>query len=139
MDKIRRDRNVNFTREETDRLVLLIESQKRIIENKKSDSITWNEKENAWKAIETEFNSATGGTFRDAKHLKLKYEALKRNTRKKAAIVRAERYKTGGGTSSVPPLTPVEVKIKEMILLSVEGDESICDSDQINNTGTQAI
>ena len=109
----------------------LAETKKNIIENKKSDATTWQEKEKAWKDIEKAFNSASGSVFRDHKHLKLKYEAIKRDTRKKSAVVRAERYKTGGGTSTAPPLTPAEEKVKQMILLSVEGNESQFDSDLV--------
>lgn len=136
MDKgKKRDRSANFTREETERIVSLVESQKLTIENKKSDAVTWIEKEEAWIAIEKEFNSCNGGVFRDAKHLKSKYDALKRDTRKKAALIRAEHYKTGGGSSSAPILTSAEEKLKDMILLSVDGTESVFDSDLLLDPG----
>lgn len=131
MEKQKRERSTNFSAEETNLLISLIETKKNIIENKKSDASTWQDKEKAWKDIEKAFNSASGAVFRDHKHLKLKYEAIKRDTRKKSAMVRAERYKTGGGTSTAPPLTPVQEKVKSMILLSVEGNESQFDSDFI--------
>ncbi|XP_073961937.1 uncharacterized protein [Choristoneura fumiferana] len=118
---IKRERNLNFSREETDMLVSLVEKNKHIIENKKSDAVTWKEKEEKWKAIESAFNSSGIGVFRSAKHLRTKYEALKRSTRKKASSIRAELYKTGGGVNEAPPLTAVEQKLKQMIILSVEG------------------
>lgn len=120
----KRARNVNFTHEETEQLLSFIQTKISIIENKKSDAVTWQEKENAWKAIQVEFNNSTRGVFRDSKHLRLKYEALKRDTRKKTRIVQAELYKNGGENNNAPALTAVEEKVKQMILLPSEGDEN---------------
>ncbi|XP_045459556.1 fibrinogen silencer-binding protein-like [Melitaea cinxia] len=130
----KRERSVNFSREEVDTLIKLVEKNKLVIENKKSDAVTWAEKERCWKSIEIDFNSASGVTFRSAKTLRLKYEGIKRDTRKKSALIRAETYQTGGGPSSAPVLTPSEVKVKEMILLSIDGMDSKFDSDHLPNT-----
>ncbi|GLH09269.1 Uncharacterized protein GBIM_14375, partial [Gryllus bimaculatus] len=127
----KRDRNVNFTFEETERLVSLVEERKNIIERKKSDATTWQEKDLAWNAIERSFNRADGCVFRDAKHLKLKYEALKRDVRKKVAAIRAQIHNTDNGAANVPSLTPIEEKVKDMIFLFVEGGENVDDSNQI--------
>ena len=122
MDKQKRERSVNFTQEETNLLVSLVETKKYTIENKKSGATTWQEKEKAWKDIENEFNSASGLVFRNHKHLKIKYEALKKDIKKKI----------GGGTSTAPPLTPAEEKVKQIILFSVEGNETQFDSDLVS-------
>lgn len=127
----KRDRSSNFTREEIDLLTKLVGMNKNIIENKKSDAVTWKEKELCWKAIEASFNSTSGVAFRSAKTLKLKYEGIKRTTRKKSAVIRAETYRTGGGPSTAPDLTDTEQKIKDMILLSVDGMDSTYDSDNV--------
>lgn len=127
MEKNKRERNVNFTEEETDLLVLLAGARKHIIESKKSDAATWQEKEKAWRDIETAFNVASRSVFRDHKHLKFKYEALKRDARKKSRI---ESYKTDGGTRISPVLTPAEKTVKD-IILSVEGNEISRDSDVV--------
>lgn len=81
--------------------------------------------------MEALFKSESGVSFRSAKTLKAKFEGIKRETRKKSATIRAETYRTGGGTSTAPPLTPTEEKVKEMILLSVDGIESQFDSDRV--------
>lgn len=130
----KRERSLNFSREEIDTLIKLVERNKVVIENKKSDAVTWGEKERCWKSIELDFNSASGVTLRSAKTLRFKYEGIKRDTRKKSALIRAETYKTGGGPSTAPILTPSEVKVKELILLSVDGMDSKFDSDHIPNT-----
>ncbi|CAB3230622.1 unnamed protein product [Arctia plantaginis] len=130
MVKHKRERSVNFTHEETDLLVSLVEAKKQIIENKKSDAATWQDKEKAWKEIETAFNASSGSVFRNHKHLKLKYEAMKKDIRKKRAMIRADRCKTGGGMSTTPVLTRAEQKVQEMIRLSIEENES-SDSDVV--------
>ncbi|CAH2085398.1 unnamed protein product [Euphydryas editha] len=136
----KRERNANFTKEETDLLISLVEAKKRIIENKTSNAITWQNKEKAWKEIEKKFNSSSGSVFRDHKHLKQKYEALKRDTRRKSAVVQAELYKTGGGPSDASVLTPVEQKVKEIILNPDNKNESCYDSDSVrSNTPSSDI
>ena len=73
------------------------------------------------------------------KRQKLKYDTLKKSTRKKSSAIRAEHYKTGGGISTATPLTSTEEKIKNMILLSVEGNDSVYDSDQVVYQGMHII
>lgn len=116
----KRERNVNFTREETEKLVSLIETEKAVIEMKKSDSSTWQLKENAWNDIATKFNSDSP-VYRDAKHLKLKYEALKRDVRKKWKALHSKQHKSGEGLLTA--LTPIELKIRDLIL-SVDQSDS---------------
>ncbi|XP_049868891.1 myb/SANT-like DNA-binding domain-containing protein 4 [Pectinophora gossypiella] len=127
----KRERSVNFTIEETEYLISLIDARKQVIENKKSDAVTWQDKEKAWKAIELEYNNAGIGPFRDAKHLKVKFEAIKRDTRKKIS------NKNGNGNHV--PLTPVENKVKEMILLSDDGNDTTYDSDQIDMSASDVL
>ncbi|XP_047523599.1 uncharacterized protein LOC125062026 isoform X2 [Pieris napi] len=136
MSTQKRERSVNFSREEVALLTSLVADHKNILENKKSDSVTWQEKEQCWKTLEALFNSTSGVNFRSAKTLKGKYEGLKRATRKKSALIHAETYRTGGGPSAATPLTPIEEKVKDMILLSVEGIESQFDSDRIGECGS---
>ncbi|XP_022833883.1 myb/SANT-like DNA-binding domain-containing protein 4 [Spodoptera litura] len=118
MEKQKRERNANFSEEETDLLVTLIAAKKQIIECKKSDSSTWRAKEQAWKEIEKNFNRSTDWVYRDHKHLKHKYEALKRDARRKSMMYVATEYKNGdvGSKPSRPVLTPAEKKIKDFIL-----------------------
>ncbi|XP_063899062.1 uncharacterized protein LOC110382089 [Helicoverpa armigera] len=128
MVKQKRERSVNFTPHETNLLISLIESKKHTIENKKSDATTWGEKQKAWREIEKAYNRASDcNVYRDHKHLKLKYEALKRDAKKKS-VVGAENCKTEGG-DMVSPLSLVEEKDREMISLPVEVNVSEYESD----------
>ncbi|KAH9643238.1 hypothetical protein HF086_012900 [Spodoptera exigua] len=120
----KRERSINFSPEEVELLISLVVQNKTIVENKKSDAVTWNEKEQCWKTIEEIFNSTSGTHFRSAKTLKAKYEGIKRITRQKSALICAESYRTVGGSSTAVPLTPIEEKVKNMILLPVDGIES---------------
>ncbi|CAG9130995.1 unnamed protein product [Plutella xylostella] len=122
-----------------DMLINIIQENKNVLENKKSDAVTWQEKESCWKIIEAKFNATSGATYRSAKNLKTKYEGLKRETRKKSACIRAETYRTGGGTSTAVPLTDTELKIKDMILLSVDGMKSDFDSDHVVTVGKSQL
>lgn len=128
MDKRIRERSVNYSREETEVLISLVEKNKHVIENKKSNAIIWQAKEKAWNNIESEYNSIVGGVYRDAKNLRLKYEAMKRDTRKKSALIRAKMIQTGEKRSELS-LTLAEQKVRE-ILLSVEVEPNVYESDQ---------
>ncbi|XP_022910827.2 myb/SANT-like DNA-binding domain-containing protein 3 [Onthophagus taurus] len=128
----KRPRSINFKMEEVDLLIELISDRKKVIENKKSDTVTWKEKQNVWEEIAATM-SATTGVARDSKSLRTKYEFLKKTVRKKCADMKQEKLKTGGGPCSEIQLTPIEEKIKALIILSVDGMRSICDSDAVNN------
>ncbi|XP_035457224.2 myb/SANT-like DNA-binding domain-containing protein 3 [Spodoptera frugiperda] len=123
MEKQKRERNANFSEEETDLLVTLAVAKKHIIECKKSDSSTWKAKEQAWKDIEKSFNRSTDWVYRDHKHLKHKYEGLKRDARRKSMYLALD-YKNGDvfRKSSRPVLTAAEKKIKEIILQSTDAE-----------------
>ncbi|XP_013139253.1 PREDICTED: uncharacterized protein LOC106103885 [Papilio polytes] len=131
----KRERNVNFTREETEKLVSLIETEKAVIEMKKSDSSTWQLKENAWNDIATKFNSDSP-VYRDAKHLKLKYEALKRDVRKKWKGLHSKQHKSGEGLLTA--MTPIELKIRDLIL-SVDQSDSTPNFDLLVLTGDEEV
>lgn len=116
----KRGRSVNFTLGETDQLVNLIKARRHIIESKKNDAETWLSKERAWKAIEAEFNtSPTGEVYRTAKNLKIKYESMKKDIRKKVNMQQA------GDASRASIMTPFEERMKEMC----EVGDGNCDSE----------
>lgn len=71
----RRDRKrvPNFSQEEEQILVNLVEKYKAIIDNKKSGAITWKQKEDAWKKILEEFSKSCFKSISDHKSLKIKY------------------------------------------------------------------
>mgnify|MGYP005985155405 FL=1 len=59
----KRKREPNYTKAETRRLLKIIATRAHIIENKRTDSVTWKQKEETWKEIAAEYNAITGKLF----------------------------------------------------------------------------
>jgi hypothetical protein len=55
----KRKRSANFSYEDQSRLIDLVLLAQDIVENKKTDNVTSNLKEMAWKSIQKEFNTST--------------------------------------------------------------------------------
>ena len=96
VERQKRQRGKNFTHSEDLILLDLVEERKDILENKKSDAVTWKQKAECWENLTVEFVNKTG-TVRNAKTLKDKYDALKRKSRVEIAAEKHETYRTGGG------------------------------------------
>lgn len=126
----KRVRACNFNKEEVRLLTELVTKHRSIIENKKTDAVTNKDKEAAWEKIARMFNASSGLASRNAKTLKLKYESLKKEAKKKMAKHRQDLYKTGGGPSTVPDLDDVEENIVD-ICSNITGLEARNDSDNI--------
>ncbi|XP_067005685.2 myb/SANT-like DNA-binding domain-containing protein 3 [Anabrus simplex] len=75
----------------------VVTKYKNTIENKKTDAVSTKEKENAWNALATDFNSHANLARRDWKTLQLCYKNVKRRTKKSAADDKVSIHKTGGG------------------------------------------
>ncbi|XP_065365654.1 uncharacterized protein LOC135958691 [Calliphora vicina] len=84
--KEKRTRGQNFSAQEEDFLVSLIENHIEIIETKKLDGYTSKQKNEAWESIQQEFSNQTD-TYRTAKMLREKYE----NMKKKAKLIMASQ------------------------------------------------
>lgn len=122
-------RTANFTTEETYHLMELVKKYRGIIECKQSDKILWQKKLKIWDTVAEEFNSNSGKTYREAVVLKKKYDNLKKTTKKKFANEKCKLLGTGGGPGEPTDITPLDVTIKEVITLQVEGLDAIYDSD----------
>lgn len=123
-------RAANFSKYEEQLLISLVEKYKKVIESKKSNSVTWKDKETAWLKIECEFNSKNNdNTFRSVKHLKEKYNNLKKNTKKKFAIEKMNISKTGGGSYTPISVTDIDLMIKEILGPQVSGLQNSYDCD----------
>ncbi|KAG5330283.1 MSD3 protein, partial [Acromyrmex charruanus] len=83
----------NFSKCEEQLLISLVEKYKNIIECKKSNVVTCKDKEKVWLKIESEFNSKNNGNaFRS-----VKYNNLKKDTKRKFALEKINASKIGGG------------------------------------------
>lgn len=77
--RTKRARSANFSNDEKILLLNLISNYKHIIENKKTDHVSSEEKNVAWNKIATEFNaSAPNNTYRGVETLKKFYDNKKR-------------------------------------------------------------
>lgn len=127
---MKRERQANFSADEVDVLLKTISNFKNIIENKKTDAITWQQKDNAWDKITTQFNSSSGKCLRNKKSLRAKYEDLKKAVKKKLANNRMELFKTGGGQAQTKNLTNVEEQMLSMLPSMIHGLSSPWDCDR---------
>lgn len=102
MDKFeKRKRSGNFTTEEKNLLIELVEKYKGILENKKTNAVTQREKDSMWEKVSNIFNSQNLNVPRSAESLKKLWHNQKQEARKAAAQNRQERFKTGGGPATL--------------------------------------
>lgn len=116
------------------RLISICAKYKHIIESKKTDAVSWKEKEDTWITIGNEFN-ASSDVYRDQNSLKKCYDNQKKTTRKVYAANRQETYKTGGGKNdacSIPPID--EATILVMNNKTVNGLLNQYDDDSIKES-----
>lgn len=133
--KAKRARTQNFTLDEKVLLVNIVgRKYKDIVENKKTDSVTATQKNEAWEEISEEFNNTGIYVFRSKEILKRMYENKKKELRKTVAAEKRENFKTGGGLPEcVPKKDPCdEILLSIMNKKSVYGMESVYDSDSLH-------
>ncbi|KAG5890784.1 hypothetical protein JTB14_007178 [Gonioctena quinquepunctata] len=131
MEKKKRVRAANFNAEEVRLLIRLALKEKHILENKQTDSEVWKLKSKTWERIAAVFNASSGQTFRSADTLKLKYDGLKKELKKKVNKNKAETMKTGGGHPDYIVIDGPEKELLEVLSLSVHGLPSTVDSDSV--------
>lgn len=128
-------RTANFTMEEQQLLVALVEKYRNIVECKKSGVITWKQKEAGWKKIENEFNSrSSSSAFKSSKILKVKYANMKKKTKEKFAHNKQNMLKTGGGTSKMQEYTDIDLTIKSIVGAQLDGLNNNYDSDSFTQS-----
>lgn len=118
-DKKKRQRGANFTKHEENIAFSIILKHKNIVENKKTDAVSIEDKKKAWQKIISEFNAISPNNCeRAVESLKKMYENRKKELRKDKASERQQLLLTGGG--------PV-IKIDESqdLLLSIVNEKSI--------------
>jgi len=109
-------RSANYTPEEKATLINIISKYKNTIESKKTDKVTWKDKNDTWETIINEFNAvAPNRTYRTTDSLKKFYENIKKKTRKMAAQEKMKLFKTGGGRPVHKVLDPMHESILTLI------------------------
>lgn len=108
----KKPRSSNYTKTEKYDLCTIVAGFKSIIESKKTDAVTWKDKEAAWDTVASQFNALSpNATFRSADSLKKCYENIKHTAKKQSAEERNEIIKTGGGRAKTGVTDPVHEKV----------------------------
>lgn len=130
---VEKKRVSNFTFAEKQFLLNLVSSKySHILEDKKTNRVSLDEKNRTWKKIEKEFNANAPITcFRSNESLKRFYENKKKELRRKMADEKESHFLTGGGPA--PPAPNLDET--DNILLSIVNEKTVkgfdvtCDSD----------
>uniref|UniRef100_A0A2A4IVT0 Regulatory protein zeste n=1 Tax=Heliothis virescens TaxID=7102 RepID=A0A2A4IVT0_HELVI len=111
----------SLTKEETKLLVSLIEKSK-VVNNRKTNATTNRMKTEEWDRITDTFNATIGGICsRTPQQLRLKWENLKKNARKRSTQIKMARLKSGGGPPVYFPPDEVLDRVSTMLSNSREG------------------
>lgn len=136
MDK----RSPNFTSSEVEYLVSAVKKWRHIIECKRSDHTSTEDKVKAWKEIEREFNCKYTHTFRSQKVLRTKYGNLKSVSKQKFAADKRATYATGGGCAKPKTATTIDESILEICQVGqVLGNKSLFDGDADDDCGKAEV
>nr|CAH7735093.1 unnamed protein product [Callosobruchus chinensis] len=121
MESMEKDkkRGPNYTAKEKSLLLNLVYNFKGVLENKKTDSTTWRQKDEAWDKITNYFNSQTTEYARTKESLRKFYDNLKKNLRKDVAEDKREIFKTGGGSQEM------EIDPTRNLLLDIVNQKSL--------------
>lgn len=80
MNNEKRDRCSNFSFEDTDFFVSLVEERRHVLECKKTDTVTNKAKDLEWEKLAVSYNSKSNAV-RTAKMLRRKWESMKKTAR----------------------------------------------------------
>ncbi|XP_031334894.1 myb/SANT-like DNA-binding domain-containing protein 3 [Photinus pyralis] len=129
--KNKRKRTSNFTADEKDTLFNIVYNYKHVVENKKTDAVTWREKENAWEKIASDYNSMAS-IPRPMESLRKCYMNKKKQIRQDVSNERIQLLQTGGGPPEMPRDDPhKELLLKIMNKKTIAGLDNPFDMDNI--------
>ncbi|CAG9760345.1 unnamed protein product [Ceutorhynchus assimilis] len=123
----------NFTNKEEVILMGLVKAYKHVLENKQTDSNFNKKKQECWREITSRFNSQSGEVYRVSVNLRKKYENLKKKTCKKLRESKTYVMGTGTGTPKSEILSEIDVEIRDILGVRVEGLNSEFGGDAQNN------
>lgn len=127
-------RSANFSCAEINFLLELVEKRKSIIECKKTDRTTSEEKLESWKDLAKDFNARYGENYRTDKVLRTKYENLKKTAKKNFSEDKKQMYATGGGSLPISATSSVDNTVLNIVHSEqIMGLESTYDDDAIIN------
>ncbi|XP_050062767.1 fibrinogen silencer-binding protein-like [Aphis gossypii] len=133
----KRVRSTNFSFSEKELLLKFALQKKRVLENKESNAVSWNDKNRAWVEIAEKYNAATLDCPRDPTNLKQKYESIKKMLRGSKKTL----FETVGGPHVKPyeAQSDLENELYSIIRISAEGLPCNFDSDVPIQTSTENL
>ncbi|KAJ4447632.1 hypothetical protein ANN_09639 [Periplaneta americana] len=121
-----------FTEEEKNFLLLMIEKQKHIIENKETDGSSLHQKRKAWTEIQSRFNSEPNHTERTVTQLQKCWDNIKTKRKRDLAAAKRQIFGTGGGPSKKSKGDYDDPKIDTIIMNATDIElEDALDSDTV--------
>jgi len=123
-------RTTNFSSEEVEALIKIVQDHQHIVENKKTDAVFNKRKHEEWEKIAKEFNCAHNSD-RTVQAIKTKYENIKKTAKKKFATEKKQTYATGGGVPVSSGITPIDEAMRAILTTQITGFDSTVDSDTV--------
>ncbi|KAL4721005.1 hypothetical protein ACJJTC_016776 [Scirpophaga incertulas] len=118
--EIKKSKVKALTKEETKMLVALVQGSK-VINNKTTNATSNKLKNEEWISITEKFNSCGSSCPRTANQLRMKWENLKKNARRRSTMIRMNQLKTGGGTPEYIPPDDILDTVSSLLGSTVEG------------------
>ncbi|RVE43101.1 hypothetical protein evm_012242 [Chilo suppressalis] len=127
-----------MSKDEVALLVDLIQSNP-IITTKETNAATNKLKEECWASLTNTFNSKSGQTPRLREQLKLKWDNLKKTACKRAANIRMNNLKTGGGKPDFIPKDEILDKVTGVLGSTCSGFDVPFGGDGVGGDGSEII
>ncbi|XP_047511091.1 uncharacterized protein LOC125053659 isoform X1 [Pieris napi] len=109
-----------LSKDETKALLAFI-AKSKIINNKTTNATNNKLKIEEWKCITEKFNATVAITRRTPQQLRLKWENLKKNSRKRSTKIRMNHIKTGGGAPDYIPPDEILDHVSSLLGSTVNG------------------
>lgn len=122
------DKTEKSTEEQRQLLTKLITKYKHVLENKKTDKVSNQEKIKCWDKLKEEFNSQQLGRAKTVKQLKTCFNNMKLRYRRDVALKKKDLFQTGGGPSSVKDVE-VDSALAELVTPSITPQQNYFDDD----------
>ncbi|XP_050063085.1 uncharacterized protein LOC126552430, partial [Aphis gossypii] len=124
-------RSANFTSDEVELLQTLVHKRWNKIECKKSDSLTWKQKQLSWDDLANEFNSTNRSLeHRPVNILKKKWDNLKKTLKQKVTSEKSYLKGTGGGPAKNSIIySQSEIETLDLINIQATGNDAEFDCD----------
>lgn len=88
----KRERCRNFLEEEKENLISIVLEYKNILENKKTDAVSSQQKHQTWETVAHQFNSISKTATRTGMQLKLLYEGMKEKAKQHKADDKVRKH-----------------------------------------------